>query len=482
MYDVVVIGGGVTGCAVAQQLARYKLKVLVVEKNEDVCTGTSKANSGILHAGFDAAPGSLMAKLNVRGAELIKQLVKPLQIPYRENGALVLCLDKDNLSGLDKLYQQGQENGVAGLRILSREEVLEMEPNLTENVEGALYAPTSGIIDPFNLTIALAENAADNGVEFQFDTEVEGIVKNTSSYVLQTNMGNIETLCVVNAAGLYADRIHNMISDNRYEIIPRKGEYYLLDKNVGTYVDKTIFTLPTKLGKGVLISPTVDGNLIVGPNANDIEDKDGVNTTADGLKEVGEKASIMVKNLPIRQVITSFAGLRAHLASHDFIIEELQEAPGFIDCVGIESPGLSSSVAIGEMVKDILSDIIRLEEKENYISERKAIVRVNELDDEARNEMIKMNPLYGHVICRCEVVSEGEIIDALHRNIPAKSLDGIKRRVRATAGRCQGGFCSNLIIEIIARERNIPFTEVSKKGGDSYLSVGPLNKGGNHNE
>ncbi|MBQ1826747.1 MAG: NAD(P)/FAD-dependent oxidoreductase [Erysipelotrichaceae bacterium] len=481
MYDVVIIGAGVTGCAVAQQLAGYDLKTLVVEKGEDLCCGTSKANSGILHAGFDAAPGSLMAKLNVRGSYLIKQLVKPLQIPYKENGALVLCMDEESRGGLDKLYQQGIANGVSDLRILSREEVLEMEPNLSEEVCGALYAPTSGIVCPFNLTIALAENAADNGTEFLFDAAVNEIIRKEGHYLLKTEKGDIEAKYVVNAAGLFSDKIHNMVSETKYEIIPRKGEYYLLDKNVGNYVKHTIFTLPTRLGKGVLISPTVDGNLIVGPNANDIEDKEGVNTTSAGLAEVAAKASAMVKNLPIRQVITSFAGLRSHLASHDFIVEEVKDAPGFIDCVGIESPGLSSSVAIGEMVRNILIKIAEPKKKQHVVTERKAIVRLNELDPEERNRMIRKNPAYGHIICRCEVVSEGEIVDALHRNIPAKSLDGIKRRVRATAGRCQGGFCSNSIIEIIARERNIPFEEVTKKGGTSKVALSGLNKGGSRN-
>ncbi len=472
MKDIVVIGAGVSGCAVARELSRYKADVLVIDKCEDVCCGTSKANSAIIHAGFDAAKGSLMAKLNVRGNEMMDELAKDLDIPFRRNGALVVCMHKEDLPGLKDLYDRGIANGVKELKILSKEEVLKMEPNLSDNVEGALYAPTSGIVCPFNLTIALAENAAENGVSFQFDTEVTDIEKKDGYYVLKTNKGDIETKYVVNAAGVYADKIHNMVSAKKLTIVARRGDYCLLDKTVGNYVSRTIFPQPSKMGKGVLVSPTIHGNLIVGPTAIDIDDKESTATTREGLDDLISKAGATVKALPIRQVITSFAGLRAHEAGHEFIIEEVEDAKQFIDCAGIESPGLSSSPAIGEMVADILKGLMNLEKKENWISKRKGILNPADLSIEERNKLIKENPAYGNIICRCESVTEGEIIDALHRIIPARSLDGVKRRTRAGMGRCQAGFCSPRTMEIIERELGIPQEEITKSGGESKIVVG----------
>ncbi|MBO4376853.1 MAG: NAD(P)/FAD-dependent oxidoreductase, partial [Lachnospiraceae bacterium] len=374
MFDIVVIGAGVSGCAVARELSRYNADVLVIDKCEDVCCGTSKANSAIIHAGFDAAEGSLMARLNVRGSEMMDALCEDLDIPFKRNGALVVCTHKEELSGLTDLYNRGVANGVKGLKILSKEEAFEMEPNLNGNVEGALYAPTSGIICPFHLTIALAENAAENGVKFKFDTEVTDIEKKNGYYVLKTNTGDIETKYVVNAAGVYADVIHNMVSEKKLKITARRGDYCLLDKTAGNFVSKTVFSQPSKMGKGVLVSPTIHGNLIVGPTAIDIDDKESTATTREGLDDLIAKAGETVNNLPIRQVITSFAGLRAHEAGHEFIIEEVEDAKQFIDCAGIESPGLSSSPAIGEMVADILVKLMNLKKKDNFISKRKGIL------------------------------------------------------------------------------------------------------------
>jgi len=425
-----------------------------------------------VHAGFDAAEGSLMAKLNVRGNEMMTQMAEDLEIPFNRNGALVVCMHKEDLPGLTDLYNRGVANGVKDLKVLTKEEVLEMEPNLSENVEGALYAPTSGIVCPFNLTIAMAENAAMNGVNFQFDTEVNDIEKKDGSYVLKTNKGDIEAKYVVNAAGVYADKIHNMVSANKLTIVARRGDYCLLDKSVGNYVSKTIFPQPSKMGKGVLVSPTIHGNLIVGPTAIDIEDKEATATTREGLDDLIGKAGATVKALPIRQVITSFAGLRAHEAGHEFIIGEVEDAKQFIDCAGIESPGLTSSPAIGEMVANILKDLMGLEKKENWISKRKGLLNPEKLSLEERNKLIKENPAYGNIICRCESVTEGEIIEALHRVIPARSLDGVKRRTRAGMGRCQAGFCSPRTMEIIERELGIPQDQVTKSGGASTIVVG----------
>lgn len=472
MYDVCIIGAGVIGCAVARELARYKVKACVVEKCEDVCCGTSKANSAIVHAGFDAVPGSLMARLNVQGNERMGQLAKELDFPFRRNGSMVVCLDEADLPKLQVLYDKGVQNGVKGLRILTREEAVEMEPNLADAVAGALYAPTGGIVCPFLLTVALAENAACNGVEFQFDTEVTDICKEDGGYRIETNRGSLESRYIVNAAGVYADKIHHMASGTGMKITARKGEYCLLDRSAGGHVSHTVFMLPTSMGKGVLVSPTVHGNLIVGPTALDIDDKEGTNTTREGLDELMEKAGLTVKNLPFRQVITSFAGLRAHEDAGDFIIGEAEDAKQFIDVAGIESPGLSSAPAIGVMVAELLRDQMGLAVNEDFISERKGILHPSDLSVEERNALIRKNPAYGTVVCRCESVTEGEIIDAIHRPVGARSLDGVKRRTRAGMGRCQSGFCSPRTMEILERELHMDMEEVTKSGGCSRIVAG----------
>lgn len=474
MFDVVIIGAGVSGCAVARELSRYQVKALVVDKCEDVCCGTSKANSAIIHAGYDAPKDSLMAKLNVEGNERMEELSRELDFPFKRNGSLVVCMSEEDRPMLNELYERGVYNGVKGLKILSREELLEMEPNIQENAVGALYAPTGGIVCPFNMTIALAENAYANGVEFQFDTEVKEIVRAGEHWKLVTDKGDIETRYVVNAAGVYADVFHNMVSEKKIHITPRRGDYCLFDKTAGNHVTRTIFQVPGKYGKGVLVTPTVHGNLLTGPTAIDIENREGTNTTGQGISELISKAGQTVKNLPMRQVITSFAGLRAHEDGHEFIIEEVKDAKGFIDVAGIESPGLSSAPAIGTMAAGILSDLMNLEEKEDFIAERKGILNPEELSLEERKALIKEKPEYGNIICRCEMISEGQIIDAIRRPLGAKSLDGVKRRTRAGMGRCQSGFCSPRTMEILARELSLDLSEITKSGGNSKLIVGKV--------
>ena len=469
MYDIVIIGAGVTGSAVARELSRYKTNICVLEKGEDVCSGTSKANSAIVHAGFDAAEGSLMAQMNVQGNEMMEDLSRDLDIPFKRNGSLVVCIHKEELGGLKELYDRGVANGVKNLKILTREEVLALEPNLSENVEGALYAPTGGIICPFTLNIALAENANMNGVEFRFNTKVENITRENGIYHIRTSNGVVDARYVINAAGIYSAHFHNMISKNKIHITPRRGDYCLLDQEVGSYVTHTIFPQPTKLGKGVLVSPTVHGNLIVGPTAVDIEDTEGTNTTAEGINELINKASLHVRNLPMRKVITSFAGLRAHEDHHEFVIGEVSDSPCFIDCAGIESPGLTSCPAIGRKVALMLRDMIHLEEKADFISTRKGILNPSKLSMQERDELIRTNPAYGNIICRCESISEGEILDAIHRPLGARSLDGIKRRTRAGMGRCQAGFCSPRTMEILHRELGLSYEELTKSGGKSNL-------------
>ena len=470
--DVVIIGGGVVGSSIARELSRYDLEVLLLEKEEDVCSGTSKANSAIVHAGFDAVPGTLKAKFNVEGNEMMEQLSKDLDFEFIKNGSVVLCFDESDMPALQELLDRGVANGVKGLEIISGDKVRELEPNVSDEVVAALIAPTGGIVCPFGLTLAMAENAADNGVSFQFNTQVEKIEKIDGGYKLVTNKGEITTKYVVNAAGVYADELHNMVSDKKLHITPRKGDYLLMDREVGNFVSHTIFQLPGKYGKGILVTPTVHGNLLTGPTAVDVTDKEMTATTAEELADVSAKANKSVKNVPFRQTITSFSGLRAHEVGDDFVIGECQDAEGFFDAAGIESPGLSSAPAIGVFLAKEIAAKAGAEEKKNFNGKRVGIPKVASLSFEERAKLIKENPAYGTIICRCEGVSEGEILNAIHRTLGAKSMDGVKRRTRAGMGRCQAGFCTPRTVEILARELGIDVTEVCKNRPGSELIVG----------
>ena len=477
MYDVVIIGAGVSGAAVAREVSRYTANVLVLERCEDVCCGTSKANSAIVHAGYDAHTGSLMARLNVRGSQMMEELSRELDFPYRRNGSMVLCMAEEDRPHLQTLLERGVANGVEGLRIIEREEILRREPNVSPDVVAALDVPTGAIVCPFGLNIAMAENAAVNGVTFQFNTTVTGFTAGEEGWTVHTDKGDVTARCVVNAAGVYADQLHNMVSAKKIHITPRRGDYYLLDKAAGQVAHATLFQLPGKFGKGVLVSPTVHGNTIVGPTAIDIEDKDSTATTREGLDQVAQKAAISVPGIPLRQTITSFAGLRAHEDGGEFIIGEVSDAPGFFDCAGIESPGLSSSPAIGEMVADLLKEKLHLSPRPDFVSKRKGIVNPFALPLEERQALIRENPAYGRVICRCETVTEGEIVDAVTRPLGARSLDGVKRRTRAGMGRCQGGFCGPRVMEIIARETGMDLSEITKCGGESRMVIGKTKEG-----
>ena len=476
MYDVLIIGAGVTGSAIARELSRYCFRTAVLEREEDVCVGTSKANSGIVHAGFDAKPGSLKAKMNIRGSQMMEELSEKLDFPYKRNGSLVLCFSEEGRPHLEKLLRQGLENGVKGMEILEREAVLELEPALSRNVVCALRVPTGGIVCPFKLNIAMAENAAENGVEFFFSEKVIKIQKSEKGYVIETEKGRFETKIVVNAAGLYGDELHNQVSERKLHITPRKGEYCLMDKTAGNLVSHTIFQLPTVMGKGILVTPTVHGNLLVGPTAMDGSEKEGVDTTAEGLLEVQKKAALSVENLPKGQIITSFAGLRAHEDGGDFVLGEAEDASGFFDAVGIESPGLTSAPAIGEWMAEKIVEKLKKEmevlENPSFKDTRKDIPSMAEASWEEMQALIAKNPTYGNVICRCERVTEGEILAAIHRPLGAKSLDGVKRRTRAGMGRCQAGFCSTKVMEILERELSLAPEQITKTGGNSHMLTG----------
>lgn len=472
MYDIIIIGAGVCGCAVARELSRYALRICVLDKCTDVCEGTSKANSAIIHAGFDAMPGSLMARMNVTGNRMMDEISNQLDFPFLRTGSMVVCRSADEVKKLEELLERGKANGVPGLKILAHNEVAQMEPGLTDSVYAALYAPTSGIVCPFQMTIAFAENAVQNGVEFRLSTEVLSIQKDKACYRIITNHGELKTKCVVNAAGVYADTIHNMVSSQKIHITPRRGEYFLLDKAAGKLVTHTIFQLPTAMGKGVLITPTIHGNLLIGPTAMDQEDKEGTYTTADGFHYLKEKANVAVRDIPMKQVITSFAGLRAHEDGGEFIIQEAVDARGFIDVAGIESPGLSSAPAIAVYVKDIIVSMLNPIKKEKFTEARKGFTSFVSLSRDEQGKLIEKEPSYGRVVCRCETVTEGEILEAIRRPLGATTLDGIKRRTRAGMGRCQAGFCTPKVMEILARELNVPISDICKNGQHSKLIAG----------
>ena len=463
MYDVLIIGAGVVGCAAAMELSKYKLSVCVVEKESDICEGTSKANSAIVHAGFDAKPGTLKAKLNVQGSKMMPILAKKLDFAYKQNGAMVLCFDKADLPKLDELKQRADLNGVDGVSVITGDEARKLEPSLTDEVCGALLAETSAIVCPFEMTLAFAESALQNGAEFKLSTKVKSIEKNDNGFSVSTTNGILDAKIIINAAGVYADKIHSLVSSKPMRITPRRGEYLLMDKAAGGVVSHTVFQLPTKMGKGILVTPTVHGNLLAGPTAENIDDKEDLATTKGGLDEVKAKGALSVKNIPFGKVITSFSGLRAVGDTGDFIIRE-SDVKGFIDAAAIESPGLSSAPAIAVYLCGIVAKLMPLEKKENYIDTRKGVTHFNSLSENEQNELIKKDPSYGKIVCRCETITEGEILDAINRPLGATTLDGVKRRTRAGMGRCQAGFCSPTTMALIAEKLGIKIEDVRKNG------------------
>ena len=469
MYDVVIIGAGVIGTSIFRELTKYNVKVAIVEKENDVSMGTSKANSAIIHAGYDPKAGTLMAKLNVKGNEMFGDICDELDVPFKRNGSLVLAFDDEELEAVKKLYENGNKIGVKGLRILNKEEVKELEENVSDNVLGALYAPTGGIVGVMEYTIALAENGVLNGGKIFLNSEVVKIEKDDTFKITTSKNEVIEGKYIVNAAGVYADAIHNLICKESFKIIPRRGEYFVMDKSQGKLFTNTVFQCPTTLGKGILVTPTVHGNLIVGPNAEDIYDKDAVNTTSEGLDYVIETTKKTTENINFRESIRNFAGLRAIPDTGDFIIGEDKDVKGFVDVAGMKSPGLSAAPAIAIEVVKILQNIgLSNEENKNFNGNRKRII-FNELSRKEKEELIKKNPSYGKIVCRCENITEGEIVDAIKNSFGSITVDGVKRRCRPGMGRCQGGFCGPRVVEIIARELNKDYTEVYQEKEGSYI-------------
>ena len=473
MYDVAIIGAGVIGASVFRELSKYNIKTILIEKENDVSMGTSKANSAIVHAGYDPKIGTLMAKYNVKGNEMFEDLCKELSVPFKRNGSLVLAFNDEDLETINNLYINGNKIGVKGLKVLSKEEVLEIEPNLSHDIKGALIAPTGGIVGPFEYTIALVENGIQNGGEITLDAEVDKINKKDETFIIETKNGKkIESRYVINAAGIYADKIHNMICKESFKITPRKGEYYVMDKSQGNLVSHTVFPCPSKLGKGILVTPTIHGNLLVGPNAVDGDDKESLNTTGDGLANIKKSAMHTTEKINFRDCIRTFAGLRAVPDTGDFIVGEDKEIKGFVDVAGIKSPGLSSAPAIAEDVVNILKNAgLSLDRNLNFNGKREQVYFM-ELSKEEKVDLIKKDSRYGRIICRCESITEGEIIDAINRSFGKVSIDGVKRRCRPGMGRCQGGFCGPRVQEIISRELNINMEEIVQEKSDSVILYG----------
>ena len=471
MFDVIVIGGGVVGGLILRELTKYNLHVCLVEKAGDVAMGASKANSGIVHAGFDASVGSLKAKFNVEGNKMMAGVCADLGVKFRPNGSLVVAFSEDEISTLHALKERGEQNGVSGLEIIDQARLREMEKNISNEALAALYAPTGGIVCPYELTIAAIGNAMDNGAKLLTDFEVSAIEPIENGYLVKSGGGQtVKTKHIVNCAGLHSGKIAEMVGDD-IQIGARKGEYILLDRESGDFVSHTLFFTPTKLGKGILVTQTVDNNILLGPTAE--EGDDSTETSASGLAFVIEKASKMCKNPPLYNTITSFAGVRAYSDRHDFIIEESQTAKGVIHCAGIESPGLTSAPAIAKyVVESLVGGMLALEKNETFNGKRKPDYFFKNLSMEEKNEIIKKDPSYGKIVCRCEQVTEGEILRAIRENPPAKDIDGVKRRTRSGMGRCQGGFCQPYVAELIAKEGGMSLMNVTKNGEGSNLLTG----------
>ena len=470
MYDVTIIGAGVVGASIARELSRYMLKTLVLEKNIEVCQGTTKANSAIVHGGYDAYEGSLKAKLNVWGNKLYSQLTEELEVSFDRIGSLVVAFNEEEMKELEVLYKRGLNNQVEGLELVNGDRARDLEPNLSKEVIGALYCSSAGIVCPFNMTFALIENAIENNVELKTSETAMSIEKLDEGFKITTSNSEYKTKYIVNAAGLYSDKIANLIGDNEFEILPRKGEYRILDRNAGDSVTKVIFQAPTKVGKGILVAPTVHGNVIVGPTADNVDSVEDTTTSSSGIEKVDELSRKSIPNLPLNQSIRVFAGVRASSNKKDFVIYPSKNAKGFINVGGIDSPGLASSPAIAKYVAKLLNEQgLELEENPSFNPKRKAILGFEHMSLEEKKEILKQNPKYSKIICRCESITEGEIIEAIKRPAGARTLDGVKRRVRPGSGRCQGGFCAPRVMEILSRELNIPIEELVKENHGSAL-------------
>lgn len=476
MYDVLIIGAGITGATIARELSKYSAKTLIVERETDVCMGASMANSAIVHSGHDPKPGSNKAKFNVLGNKMYKQMSDELDIPLLECGALVVATSEEEMATIKELYERSKVNGVESASLISKEEAKKREPNLSSNILGALDLPTTGVTFPFEGVIANVENAMDNGVELEVNQEVVSIDKKDGYYVVKTKTDMFETRQIVNCAGIFADDIYRMVSDNiDFEINARKGSYLLLDKDTKGYVNSVIYPTPSSKGKGVIVTPQTHGNTLLGPSSDFVDKSEQHTTTREGIDYVRTNLAVRMDNVPLHKVIRSFAGSRATSTTNDFVIEEAKDSEGFINVAGIESPGLTAAPAIAKyVVEEIIQPKSNFEKNEEFNPIRRKVNRVVDMSPKERKEIVARDSRYANIICRCEQISEGEIIESIHRNCGGRTVSGIKMRVRPGAGRCQGGFCQSEVLRILSEELEIDKTEVLYNTKNSNILLGKI--------
>ncbi|MFX1364505.1 MAG: NAD(P)/FAD-dependent oxidoreductase [Promethearchaeota archaeon] len=472
IYDVTIIGGGVTGCCIARTLSKYDLDVCLLEKEAEIASGTTKANSGVIHAGYASPREYKKRYLAIEGNKMYTQAAEELNFPFKRIGSFVVALEDNQIKQLEEEKKKGTEDGIPGLEvILDKKKIKQMEPRLTDDAVGVLHAPTGGLASPYELTFALAENAAMNGVKFFRNHKVIKITHQENIFTVRSLSGEFKSRNVINAAGLYAAQISRMLGLDYFSITPRKGEYILFDRNA-IQLNKILFPMPTKISKGILVCPTLHGNTFVGPNAQNITDLEDISTTTAGLKEILEGAMNLVPSIPIRSSIRNFAGLRAVPEEYDFIIDNT-DVYGFINVAGILSPGLSATFAIAEKIVEFLELLgVNLKIKDEYNPIRPKPERFKDFSKEQLDKRIQQDPTWGRIICRCETIPEKEIIDAINTPVGARTVDGVKFRCRPGMGRCQGGFCRPRVIEILTRELKKPYEEITKRGEDTYILTG----------
>lgn len=478
-YDIIVVGGGIIGCAVARELSRYSLRIAVCEAKSDVAAGTTKANGGLIHAGYDPHPGTLKAMLNCRGCLMYPELSKQLGFRFRRLGSMVVGFTEEDRAFLEKLYHQGRLNGVPDLELVSGKRIFELEPQTNPDAKYALYTPHTGMVDPFEVAIAFSENAAENGVMFYLSSPVSAIRQGDGGFFVTIPSGEISGKYIVNCAGLCADEVARMAGADEFTIRARHGDLLVMDKNCGIKDVMTLYPIPQENTKGVVVMCTVSGNVLVGSSAI-MTGKDDLSSHKEGIDQLIAGANRLLKNLDTRKVIRTFAGNRAVVVGNhnDFLITPSHKVQGLFHVAGIQSPGVASSPAIAEYVVHMLKQYgVAMEQRTDFIETRQAPVDFSELSIEEQDELIRKNPAYGRLVCRCECVTEGEIIDALHRTPQPRTLDAIKRRTRAGMGRCQGGFCQHKVLRIMARELGCSPEEIELGGAGSQVVYDDLKVG-----
>lgn len=474
--DYVVIGAGAVGCAIARELSKYEVSVIVVDKRDDVGGNASKSNSAIIHTGYDAKPGTLESQLVVAANPMYDQLAKDLDVPFERIGALLPAVTDEQFEQLPAIKQKAFDNHVYDVEYLSAQTMREMEPNLNPEVKGGLFIPRESIIDPFILVQALAENAYANGVSFMLETEVTDIeVVDGAVRKVITTQGDIEADCVINAAALHCDDIAAMVGKADYKVVPRRGQFFILDKNTDTKVNHIVLPIPTKITKGKLMTPTIHGNMLVGPTAEDLDDKENSATTTAGLDSIAADVRRLVPKVNLRDAITEYSGLRPNRNPEGLHVDTWEDLDGYVNLSGVRSTGLTLSVSMGKYVVERIRQTGRaLTLKDNLIRTREGIPRFCELGEQEREALVAADPRYGQIICRCETITEGEIVNAIHRPLGAKTMDAVKRRVRAGMGRCQSGFCGPRVMAILARELKVPEEAINKNLAGSYMVTGAV--------